>query len=608
LKINGCRPLIEGIPILTGADATALDLKRHWFREGRIMKKYLVAAALAALISPTAAQADGYFEGKTITYIIATDPGGGYDTYGRLVGKYLEKHLNAGNVIFKNLPGAGHIVGANTLAAAEPDGLTIGTFNTGLIYAQVLQRDGVQFDLAAMSWIGKAAADPRVMILGTESGLNSYEDLKNSSETARFAASGVGSASYTDTNLIATALDLNIEIIPGYNGNEGEMAMLRNEVVGQVGSHSSLKPFVDAGSGTVVLGIGGSVEPQAVDLATTDKGRAIAALVQALSELGRLMAAPSGVPDEILQELRDAYWASVNDPELLADAEQLGIPINPATGAEVAELVKAALNQSPENVAIIAAAVDVQIPTLTVTAPILSLEDENRWFEFVAGDETLKAKISGSRTKLTINGAEEKRKNLVVGMVCEIEYDPNHEDYEPKAMACSGDAMAAEAPAEEEEGAKVEVTAEILSLEDENKWFEFVSGGDTLKSKISGSRTMLTIDGAEEKRKNLVVGMVCDIAYDPDHKNLEPSSMACATSIATVTVTAPILSLEDENRWIEFESGSETIKAKISGSRTMLTIDGAEEKRKKLVVGMVCEIEYDPENDKNEPKAMACKS
>ena len=42
---------------------------------------------------------------------------------------------------------------------AKPDGLTIGTFNTGLIYNQLIRHDGVRFDLDKMSWIGKAAYD-----------------------------------------------------------------------------------------------------------------------------------------------------------------------------------------------------------------------------------------------------------------------------------------------------------------------------------------------------------------------------------------------------------------------------------------------------------------
>src|SRR5215470_3264579 len=92
--------------------------------------------AMALGISATSANAadSGMFKDKTITYIVATGPGGGYDAYGRLVARFMQKYLPGSRVIVRNVPGAGHIVGANTLYTARPDGLTIGTFNTGLIY------------------------------------------------------------------------------------------------------------------------------------------------------------------------------------------------------------------------------------------------------------------------------------------------------------------------------------------------------------------------------------------------------------------------------------------------------------------------------------------
>jgi len=125
------------------------------------------AIGLAAFVASGPAMAGAeYYKGKTVTYIVATKPGGGYDTYGRLIAKYLEKHLPGSEFVVKNIPGAGHIVGANTLYASKPDGLTIGTFNTGLVYAQILEREGVKFDLRKMNWIGKAAADPRAFLLG----------------------------------------------------------------------------------------------------------------------------------------------------------------------------------------------------------------------------------------------------------------------------------------------------------------------------------------------------------------------------------------------------------------------------------------------------------
>jgi tripartite-type tricarboxylate transporter receptor subunit TctC len=394
------------------------------------------ALAAIALLTSGAAQAQGSYDGKTITYIVATDPGGGYDTYARLIGKHLEKHLGA-KVLIKNVPGAGHIVGTNTLWAAESDGLTIGTFNTGLIYAQVLGREGIQFDLREMSWIGKAASDPRALVLSSESEFASIEDLAAAAEPVKFATAGVGSASFTETQLIASAFDLDIEVVPGFNGNEGEMAMMRGEIAGQVGSLSSLKPFVDNGNGVFALAIGGGEGiPDAVSFAKTDKGKSIVSLVEAMSVLGRLTAAPPGTPDELVAELREAYAAALADPELLAEAKKLDIPIDPAGGEEVAELVDAALNQSPETVQIIAAAVDVEIPTVTVRTPLLAVSPDGKEIEFKSGDTDVKAAVSGSRTSITIDGAEAEREQLKAGMVCEISYDPQHEENEPQSLVC----------------------------------------------------------------------------------------------------------------------------------------------------------------------------
>ncbi len=206
------------------------------FREV-IMKKFLTALAVTAtFVLPASAQ--DYYKGKTVTYIIATNPGGNYDAYGRLVGRHLEKKLGAAKIIFKNLPGAGHIIGANTLAASKPDGLTIGTFNTGLIYGQILNDKAIRFNLNDLSWVGKAAADARVLAFSNNSGLKGFEDLLNSEEEIKLAASGVGSASYIETKMLVDAFDLNVKMIPGFRGNEGEMSMLRGEVAGQIATNA----------------------------------------------------------------------------------------------------------------------------------------------------------------------------------------------------------------------------------------------------------------------------------------------------------------------------------------------------------------------------------
>jgi len=401
------------------------------------MKHLIAAAALSLFVG--AAHAQGYYEGKTIDYIIATEPGGGYDTYGRLVGKYLGKHLKADQVVFNNRPGAGHLIGANTLYASDPDGLTIGTFNTGLIYSQILASQGVQFDLNEMSWVGIAdSSDPRVMFLSTGSNFTDYDSLKAAPGPHLFAAAGVGSASFTESNLLARALDLDIKVVSGFNGNEGELAMMRGEVIGQVATLSSIKPFIEAGNGVIVLYMGSDGQPQAVDKAVNEDGRGIVNLIAANSTIGRLTAAPPGVDPAVLAELRAGYMAALADPELLAEAEALGIPISPQDGATVEAMVRAALDQSPETVEIIKAALTEEAPLVVVTSPILALADENKQVSINGKDGEIVVEPSGSRTEILVNGAEAKRGDLVVGMECEIEYDPAKEGNEPKKMDCKG--------------------------------------------------------------------------------------------------------------------------------------------------------------------------
>jgi len=79
-----------------------------------------VLTVAAAIVSASLLAADSdYYQGKNVTYIVATNAGGGYDAYARLIGGYLEEYLNADHVLIRNVPGAGHIVGANTMPACD---------------------------------------------------------------------------------------------------------------------------------------------------------------------------------------------------------------------------------------------------------------------------------------------------------------------------------------------------------------------------------------------------------------------------------------------------------------------------------------------------------
>ena len=142
----------------------------------------------------------------------------------------------------------------------------------------------------------------------------------------------------------------------------------------------------------------------------------------------------------------------------------------------------------------------------------------------MSGDAEVTAAVSGSRTTLTINGAEATREQLVVGMVCDMEYNPSAEDNEFVSVACVGEGAAA---APDAAPAMATATADITALADGGKAVNFMADGQEVTGSVSGSRTTLTIDGAAAERDALVVGMSCEMTYNPAAEN-EFKTLACS--------------------------------------------------------------------------------
>ena len=268
----------------------------------------------------------------------------------------MQRYLPGSTFVVRNMPGAGHLIGTNAIFAARPDGLTIGTFNTGLIYNQLIKHPGVRFDLERMSWVGKAASEGRVMAIAQQSPIKTYQDLVAQKQAVNFAAAGIGSAAYVETVMLTSALKLPIKILTGYNGNDDMLAMRRGEIVGTISARSTWDPFVRNGYARYIAQIGGDEKdvPQLSTMITDPGAKALIALIQTQCDVARLTAGPPGIPPDRLAALRDAFRMAMEDKELLAKTEKLGLPIQPAYGDTVLAMVKEALTQSPETVALLA--------------------------------------------------------------------------------------------------------------------------------------------------------------------------------------------------------------------------------------------------------------
>jgi tripartite-type tricarboxylate transporter receptor subunit TctC len=318
------------------------------------------ATAAVAVSSALAQTGADFYKGQTVTYIVATAPGGGYDLYGRFVAEYMQKYLPGSTFVVKNVPGAGHLVGTNTIYASKPDGLTIGTFNTGLIYNQLIGLDGVKFDLTRMSWVGKATSEPRVIVIAEQSPIRTFGQLREQKQPVNFAVAGIGSAAYVETVMLTNLLKLPIKIQSGYSGNDDQLAMRRGEIVGAVSSRSTVEQFMQNGYARYIAQIGGNEKdfPQLRDLVKEKDALSLIQLIHTQGDIARLTAGPPGIPKDRLDALREAFRKAMEDPELQQKAAKTGRQLDPAYGDDVLAMIKGALNQPPEVVSMLKQALE----------------------------------------------------------------------------------------------------------------------------------------------------------------------------------------------------------------------------------------------------------
>jgi tripartite-type tricarboxylate transporter receptor subunit TctC len=207
-----------------------------------------------------------------------------------------------------------------------------------------------------MSWVGKVANDARAIAIAQQSPIKTYQDLVTSKQTVNFAAAGIGSAAYVETVMLTSSLKWPVKVLTGYNGNDDQLAMRRGEIVGSISARSTWDPVVKNGYARYIAQIGGDRTdvPQLATMVTDAGAKALIALVQTQGDISRLTAGPPGIPADRLDALRSAFRKAMDDKEFRARTTKLGLPVQPAYGDDVLRMIKDALSQSPETIALLA--------------------------------------------------------------------------------------------------------------------------------------------------------------------------------------------------------------------------------------------------------------
>ncbi len=212
----------------------------------RLHARHIVdaVALVCTLAAPAAAQSsvEAFYKGRTVELVVGTLPGGGYDLYGRLIARYLGKHIpGQPTVIVRNMPGAGHLRMANWLYNAAPrDGTVLATTPQSIAIEQALGTDGVQYDAGKFTYIGRAAPVVEVTYVWHTSKTQSIADAR----TRETIMGGSGAASPTVFYLKAlnALAGTKFRVVAGFRGvSETELAVQRGEVEGGTKAWASMK-------------------------------------------------------------------------------------------------------------------------------------------------------------------------------------------------------------------------------------------------------------------------------------------------------------------------------------------------------------------------------
>lgn len=308
-----------------------------------------------------------YFQGKVIRVIVGSSSGGGYDLWARLMAQHIGKHI-PGNptVVVQNMPGAGGVVAANYLYnIAKPDALTMGAFNPALYFDQLVARPEVKFDWGKFTWIGSPEQNDVLHYIRTDAPFKTIDDLRHAKEPPRCGSTGTGTTGHYIPRLLEETLGIKTTIVGGYQGgSEIDLAVERTEVVcwsPLVATYFGREPYKrwqKSGFTRVVVRTGAKRDERIKDVPTLNElmqqyktpeaGKRLAKVILTAATLGRPIAAPPGVAAEQTKTLRDAYAATMKDPELLAEVAKRGWELNPLTGAELETLSKEVIAQPKE--------------------------------------------------------------------------------------------------------------------------------------------------------------------------------------------------------------------------------------------------------------------
>jgi len=315
-----------------------------------------VIGAVLFVAAPAFAQAP-FYQGKTITVIATTAPGGTGDMRVKALIPTLRKHI-PGNptLVIEYMDGGGGRKGANYLFRnAKPDGLTVGAMSGAVVALQIMRESGVMYDIDKFSYLGSPeSVNHYTIYTRRELGLNNLDKLR-SANGIRIGAQSVGHVSYIAGRLFAYFLGLkDPKFVAGYTSPEVDAALLRGELDARANNAASVlrrnPDWLDKGlmnfhailevpKGTRHPKLGHL--PEVESFAKSENERRLLTMWRVFRLVGSPYIVPPGTPKDRVDILQGAFRKAFKDQEFHRDFLKLvGEDAEPLMPEELAQVIR----------------------------------------------------------------------------------------------------------------------------------------------------------------------------------------------------------------------------------------------------------------------------
>ncbi|CAN7280174.1 tripartite tricarboxylate transporter substrate binding protein [Variovorax sp. LjRoot290] len=281
------------------------------------MNKRHILCLLAATTLAAGAPIANAQSGKTIRLVVPYAAGGPIDVTARVLAERVKDSL--GTVIIDNKPGAGGNIGADAVAKAAPDGLTIGIAATATHAVNPWLYSKMPFNAAAdFAPITQMVRVPNVLVMNAETAqrlkINTLADLiayaKANPAKLNYGSGGNGSAGHLAGEMFKKEAGIFALHIPYNGGNPAQLALLSGQVDFNFDNLATAAPNIRSGklkAIAVTTAERSSALPEVPTVAATLKGFAI--------DTWWGLVAPAGTPADVVTRLNQAFVAALNTPE-----------------------------------------------------------------------------------------------------------------------------------------------------------------------------------------------------------------------------------------------------------------------------------------------------